>query len=335
MPPKVLQLIDHAGFGGAQRIAQAMAISTIKPKTIILRKSQNHITIQNAIYVNTKKKYSLKSIAYVYKYVKKNKVNVIHAHLLKSAIVGTYIKLKRPEIKLFYHEHGQIFQTGLWYSLTLKVVSLFTTRIIAVSNETKKKLIKKGISPKKIIVIPNFIAIPHKTTKICTDKKSLNIGFVGRLNNTKGFDLFASLAKKFPHHKYIAIGSSQNLKELEKKYPHITFTGYIEQVDKFLEKLDIFVNTSRYESFGLSILEAMAHQTPIIASDLPAIKELIKNNENGLLFVAGDSKDLYKQMNRLLNQKELREKIAKNAAKTAKEYTQQQFNSKLLKTYET
>jgi len=96
----------------------------------------------------------------------------------------------------------------------------------------------------------------------------------------------------------------------------VIFTGYVQynEVIKFLSLADIFVLPSIYETPGMSMLEAMAMKIPIVASNLPDINEIIVNYKNGILFKNDYNavKNLYHQLKLLINNPELRIKIANN-----------------------
>ena len=93
---------------------------------------------------------------------------------------------------------------------------------------------------------------------------------------------------------------------------NIIFNGWVDNVANWLKKIDILVVPSKEEGFGLTILEGLAANKIIIASDIKSIKELITNKENGILFQVGDDKDLAEQLKNLLISKSLMEKYYNN-----------------------
>jgi glycosyltransferase involved in cell wall biosynthesis len=81
----------------------------------------------------------------------------------------------------------------------------------------------------------------------------------------------------------------------------VHFLGYQDDVTPLLQSLDIFVQPSRSEALSLSMLEAMAAGTPVVAARTGGIPEVIEHGTNGLLFDPGDSHDLAAQLRRMLN----------------------------------
>ena len=84
-----------------------------------------------------------------------------------------------------------------------------------------------------------------------------------------------------------------NQRNLQK---NIVFLGNVDNIPNFLRKVDIFVLPSRYEGFGISLIEAMAMGIPCIASDLDGPAEILGDNERGYLFKKENSDDLVKKI---------------------------------------
>jgi glycosyltransferase involved in cell wall biosynthesis len=87
----------------------------------------------------------------------------------------------------------------------------------------------------------------------------------------------------------------------------------------FYHLADLVVYPSKYEGFGLISIEAMAMEKPIIGSDVPAINEVIKDKENGLLFTEGDPKSLAKAILSISNDPKLYKKLVEGGKKSVKE----------------
>ena len=130
---------------------------------------------------------------------------------------------------------------------------------------------------------------------------------------------FSLLIKKYKIDSYLIIaGDGPEKKSLieyskrKKVYDKIIWIGNIKYVGNFLDKIDIFCMTSKYEGLGLVLLEAMAYSKPIIAPGLSAFPEVVKNNVNGLLVKKYDSISYSKSMLKMTNLK-FRKKITKNS----------------------
>jgi len=119
----------------------------------------------------------------------------------------------------------------------------------------------------------------------------------------------------------------------------VIFVGNIsnDQLIKFYNLTDIFVlsSISRSEAFGLVLLEAMACGKPIIVSNLPGPRTLVKEGENGFKVKPGDADDLAKKIGLILKDRQLIKKMGENALKLVREkYNWKEIVQKLEKIYD-
>ena len=112
-------------------------------------------------------------------------------------------------------------------------------------------------------------------------------------------------------------------KKLEKQ---VAFHGHVsdkEKIRDFYSRADIFVFPTLHEGFGIPVLEAMAFGLPIIASDVAAVPELIKDGDNGILIPPANSEELAKALKSLAESAPLRKKYGTNASRVfEKKYRQ-------------
>ena len=225
--------------------------------------------------------------------------------------------------------------------------------IITPSKKTEKYLkYKCKIKNKSIYVIPTGIEIePFKRSNYSLDeltefKKSLGILenekvilFLGRVAEEKSIDILLnampSVFEKMPNAKFLIVGdgpSKKSLEELTEKLglqDKVIFKGVVprDEVPKYYNIADLFVNASVTETQGLTFIEAMAAQTPIVAKYAPNLTEFIKHMHNGVL-VKHDS-EFSKTIVSVLNNSELRDKLASNGFITANNYSLKEFGDKL------
>ena len=134
-----------------------------------------------------------------------------------------------------------------------------------------------------------------------TDGRDLTlIGFVGRLVRQKGSDLalqaFAKADKHHPRSRLVIIGDGPERGRLEAQAGRLAladsviFTGWVDDASSLMPAFDMVVAPSRWEGFGLVVLEAMSHGLPVIASRAGALPEVVADGETGLL-VPSESPD--------------------------------------------
>lgn len=175
----------------------------------------------------------------------------------------------------------------IWECLALK---LKWDKVISVSEFTKRRLLKRKIRCKKIDVVPNGINLA-KIKRLKTKKfAEPTICVVGRLTKSKNVGLVVKAVKhlksEFPNILLKIVGDGpelNNLVNLAKKLgleKNVKFLGFLpthDEVLKTLKSSHVYVSASKLEGFGISVLEAMACNVPVILSKIAPFREITKN----------------------------------------------------------
>ena len=114
-------------------------------------------------------------------------------------------------------------------------------------------------------------------------------------------------------HELIQLAGKLNLTDT------VSFLGWLDDANKLLCATDVFVSASETESFGLSIVEAMAMGTPVVATRTEGAQEVLEDDKTGLLVPIGDVEQLAAAIVRLLSDKEQRKSLGSRAAVTVRE----------------
>lgn len=225
--------------------------------------------------------------------------------------------------------------------------------VITPSNKTAKYLkYKCKVKNKPIYVIPTGIDIkPFKKSNFTDDernelKKSLGIKesekvilFLGRIAAEKSIDVILDqmpeIFKAHPNCKFLIVGtgpSEDDLKKQAKKLnieDKVIFTGKVQwsDVPKYYTLADVFVNASVTETQGLTFIEAMAAQIPVVCKYAPNLSEFIHNGQNGL-FVHKNS-EFKDAIANVIENKELSNTLIEGGNITAKEYSIEVFGDRL------
>ena len=193
---------------------------------------------------------------------------------------------------------------------------------------------------KKAFHIPNVVtpsAIPPSFEGSSND--TVVIGSMGRMAAQKGFDWYIDAlailkAQGVPFEALLAgEGKLQRFLQnfsirmgLEK---HLSFVGWM-SASKFLPKLDIFCLPSRFEPFGIVLLEAMQYGVPIVSTRAEGPREIFSPGKDGLIVPLNDSEALAAALRKLIENKALRKELAENAwKKLLANYTLDQVAPKL------
>jgi glycosyltransferase involved in cell wall biosynthesis len=193
------------------------------------------------------------------------------------------------------------------------------------------------VSPEKIITKPNFVADPG----VGNEQREDFFLFAGRITREKGVHILARAFAKLPHQKIMIVGDGPEKRLLEqefKLYPNISFMGELDtwQVREYMKRCRALICPSIwYEGTPLTVIEAFATGTPVIASRLGVLCESITDGHNGFHFTAGDATDLEKKIEIFLLETRNGKSLYKNARQTYLEkYHPEIHYSAILKIYE-
>ena len=240
-----------------------------------------------------------------------------------SKLILSDLKLRIPVITMSHGDPEDYFYT---YP-TKELPSLAQSDVCQVLMPSFEDKIKKHMPEVKTITIGNAIPQFDFAADLGNDKKQHKIIFVGRLNkNHKRPHLllkaFVEVAEKYPDWILELWGAKDRANyydemkriikdaHLEKR---ILFKGFTDNVPKVLREADIFAFPSAYEGFGMALAEGMSVGLPAIGyKSCPAVNELIKNGETGILCEDG-VEPFAKALDKLMGDKNLRVQMGKAA----------------------
>lgn len=190
-------------------------------------------------------------------------------------------------------------------------------RYIVLTEHSRQRFVASGLDPVKVSVKPNFVRPdPGQIDAIGNDAV-----FVGRLSNEKGINTLLAawrLVERSIPLKIIGDGPLRaQVLEASERNPAIQWLGQmpLEHVLQQVGRAQVLICPSIwYETFGRTMIEAFATGTPVIASDIGSMRELVSNGENGLHFRAGDAADLAAKVDQLYGDEGFRTR-AGNAAR--------------------
>jgi glycosyltransferase involved in cell wall biosynthesis len=297
----------------------------------------------------------------------KHSYDIAHFIMGPSFINGSYplaLFARENGLPLILNVHGIIHMEQPFHkkqflyqakSLTHKAAVLTlckkASRIVVNSRFSFNRVIEwYNVEPEKVAVIPNGIDLklfqnlpdPHERVMLEGDPCVL---FVGRLDTSKGVDTLIkgiAIAKRdLPDIKLHVIGNSNyippSMKSLIAKEgveTNVSFHGRLCQTElpHYYKAADFCVFPSKFETFGIVILEAMASGTPIIASDIEAFREIAKGTS--ALFLRGSKpEDLGNATLKLASDSNLRKRLSKNALEVVQTYDWSNIALKYLELY--
>jgi glycosyltransferase involved in cell wall biosynthesis len=210
---------------------------------------------------------------------------------------------------------------------------------ITLSEFTRRKFIEGGLPETRLFVRPNFLFEDPGIG----DHDREYVLFIGRLSPEKGVMTMIEAWKNHSNIPLKIIGDGPQRPEIEEKIDRdqlnqIELLGFLplDDVFKALKKALFLVMPSVwYETFGRTIMEAYATGTPVIASRLGAMEEIIIEERTGLLFTPGDALDLSKQVQYAIDHPlELRSWGTQARSQYEQNYTADNAYEKLISIYE-
>jgi len=262
----------------------------------------------------------------VRKILRNRKIDLIHAHwLFPQGWIAHWFCRKKSDPALVCTSHGtDLFGLKSYiFKILRKQVGKDATAITVVSQAMRDQLIAEGMKSEKIHVLPMGVDLTTQFTPgNNTPERDKTLLFVGRLVDKKGVThLLKSLflvKHVIPDCRLLIAGDGPARAQLENEArtlgltEHVTFLGAIEnrQLPEIYRRAGIFVSASLEEGFGLVYVEALGCECAVIAAELPAIKDIIINNNTGLLVEQRNPDDLAEKIILLLNKPGLRQKIA-------------------------
>jgi glycosyltransferase involved in cell wall biosynthesis len=262
----------------------------------------------------------------IIKFIRVSAPDIVHTHLFGADFYGR-ICARLAGVKKIISTEQNLNWNESWFK---KIAKFFTAKlavkIVAASGAIKKYLIEQeGVPAEKIAVIYNGVEIEKYLNNRRDYSNVLRIGSVGRLTKQKGFDYLVRAAADIPKVEFVIAGTGEEENILQEEINKLGLSGRVKligvqkDVSGFLKTLDIFVLPSRWEGFGIVILEAGLSGLPVIASRLDGILEIISDGQDGLLFEPDQVGDLTDKLKKLLINNEERAYLGKNLQQKVKD----------------
>ncbi|HEX7778176.1 MAG TPA: glycosyltransferase, partial [Vicinamibacterales bacterium] len=242
--------------------------------------------------------------------VRERRIDIVHSHDYKTDLLSLLLA-RRIGIMPLATAHGWTGQTAreryLYYPAGKRLLARFP-RVIAVSSDIRRELVRHGCREDRVRVILNAIdpdAFQRENGRREAIRQTIGLGpgdvvlgAVGRLERQKRFDLlleaFAPLSRSRPDLRLAIVGDGSLRSDLTAKAAALglgrtcLLLGHRLDVADLHHAFDCFVQSSEYEGTPNAVLEAMAMRTPIVATDVGGTRELATDGVHGILVAPGD-----------------------------------------------
>lgn len=290
----------------------------------------NYHEVEDRIQIDLKSLMQIKKLLHLYN------IEILHTHGFKADFYGLFLK-RVHKMKLVTTTHGwnaTTWREKLFMFLDKNVLKYFD-RILVVNRRQREYLILKGVRDRKIVMIQNGIDTDQfkrdgggETFQElpCLEKNGFRIGYVGRLSGEKGITTLLQAMKRLVS-EYdglrLALIGEGPLRQYLESYSRklglqkcVTFTGHIDDIKNVYRQLDLLVLPSETEGMPNVVLEALAMEVPVVATNVGGLPEIIETGSNGILVEPGDVEGLTRAIATLIMDGNLREKFALEGRRT-------------------
>lgn len=345
---KILFIINNLQVGGAEKLnyellQELSQDDNYECKLILLMRGKDFdlqqlgkVEILEFNYENLKPLNIFKSILRCRKFIKSFKPAIIVSSNSRSNLIAAVAGFKNKAITVLW-EHCLI---SLYLNIFVKIAYLLSDKVITVSNTAKNDLVENlKIPENKITVIYNFVDFNNinKYQKQSYELKNATakIVSVGALSERKDYKTALKVAKILSDRQitfqYFILGRGEEKEELEKLVKDyglsdkIIFKGILSDLYEFMSSCDIYLNTSRWETFGLSVVEALSIGLPVVSCDRTGVYEVIEENKYGFFAERENLEKLADHVEFLINNQEEREKFGINGLTRAQQFDKEIF----------
>lgn len=291
----ILYLVTGLGAGGAERVVfdlsrkipkesfNVFVISLSKKDKLLDMFIKQGIDVQ-ALNMSKTPLSLIKTVFSLSKFIRQNKIKIIHCHMTHAMIISTLLKITNWNIKIVFTSHSVKFGSKL------RELIIFVLKPLRSVDILFSKSMIKYYYKKKYRIIPNGINLSHNEIKYPKYKKFTLIA-VGRLEEAKNhiglIEIVGKLKTKIDFNLIIA--GDGELREMltdkikEKRLKnYISLVGYKNNISKLLNRSHLFVISSKWEGMPISLLEAAAVGLPVLSTPVGSIPAII-NEQTGFL----------------------------------------------------
>jgi glycosyltransferase involved in cell wall biosynthesis len=349
-PIRVVMMVDGIGpeTGGGERmvigLAEALQSDRIHVTVCVTRtgtppgsaKAQLEEAGVRVLALERPGKLGLKGFRPLLRLIREERPDILHSHKFGSNVWGALFGRAYRLPAVIAQEQTWSFE-GSPHRVALDfVIGRLADAYVAVSTADRDRMIKRErVPPEKITVIPNAYvprvddASGDLRAELGLPPEAKLVGTAAVLRPQKALEVlmeaFGTLAGHPDAHLVIA-GEGSRKEPLRQQAAELGvsdrthFIGRREDVPMLLENFDIAAMSSDYEGTPLFALECMAHGTPLLATDVGGLPDLIDDDVSGVLVPPRDPAAMNRALDRLLSDDELRDRLGAAAAERSAEF---------------
>jgi len=266
--------------------------------------------------------------------LKSQRFELIHVHTPIAAFLGRFAAKLTKQGSILYTAHGFHFYNGaspldwLIYYNAEKIAAKWTDCLIVINEEDFANARKLGFKTGINLFLVNGVGVDIERYSVPKDmslvRKELGIPtdgvvvvcvaeFIPRKNHAFLLDAWLQLAKEHEDIHLLLVGNGRDeeklklkVKDKDKLIPRVYFLGFRSDIPSVLADTDIVALTSKHEGLPKSIMEAMAAGKPVIATNVRGNRDLVNDEQTGLVVELGDLQGFVEALEKLISDSRLR-----------------------------
>jgi glycosyltransferase involved in cell wall biosynthesis len=302
-----------------------------------------------------KSKFDPATLPALLKLIDRKRIDILHLHGYGATTFGRLAGGIR-RLPTILHEHANLTDTPWFQKVADKVLEPYTDIAIAVSRSTaefvinarqvpahKVKVVYLGVPLEEFSRVRSAGEISAARTELGFGPADFVVGSVTRLHESKGNVYLVEAARlvleRHPAARFIVVGEGPLLPELQARVSELglgsrfTFAGFARDVPRVVSAFDISVFPSLWEGTPLTVFEALAMGKPIVATDADGLLDVLTPGEDALIAPRRNPAALAEAMIRLIEDAQMRGRLAAHARDTGRRYDIAAFVSKMEQLY--
>ncbi len=258
--------------------------------------------------------------------IRRERPQILHTHTAKAGTVGRLAAIlagsRRPPV-VVHTFHGHVLRgyfdpirTRFFLALE-RWLAAHSTALIAVGPQVRDDLVALGVAPaERFTVIRLGIELEERVGP------SEDVGWVGRMTAVKRTEDVLEAFKRLRDNGVDAslwmVGDGPDREQLERRASELgvirdtLFLGYQEDVAPYYAAFDALLLPSANEGTPVSVIEALAAETPVVATRVGGVPDVVREGEEGFLVETGDTDELAERLTRLARDPELRQRLGRS-----------------------
>jgi glycosyltransferase involved in cell wall biosynthesis len=340
-PLRVLHLGSPTGLYGAERwiiaLVRHLDVDEVESVVGVIRDQPGYraeLCEQAALYgakthtFDSFGRFNLTSVTQLRRFIRERQIDIVHTHGYKTDLVGLLATAGTP-CRIISTPHGWTVEAEFKlkvYEAIDRLSFAFMSAVAPLSDQLHRELMRMPWLRRRLHPIRNGVDLSevHAAPASCPEmeafatKGEFRLGYIGRLHQSKGLDYLVRALALIPERsvRLCLIGEGPMRDELGKLAKQlgvadrVTFFGYRPDRLSFLKQMDAFVLPSLSEGIPRCVLEAMAANVAVIATDIPGCRPLVHDGRTGLLVPVCDAAALATAIAKLAGAPALRARLA-------------------------